>query len=253
MLRVGLSANFFYRDPKRALFKDKTLVYAEESLLHWIAEAGALPILLPTLPLKGKFKLSALVKEMHGLVLAGGSDVSPGIYGEEPLKPEWGGDEFRDRYELALVKEFRRQKKPVLGICRGAQLLNVAFGGTLYQDIATQLPASINHRNWEIYDKNFHDVIFEKGSLLQKTYPKVQVAKVCTVHHQGVKEIGKGLRVEAISLVDGVVEAIAAVKGPYLFALQWHPEFHDPADKSLLDSGPVLAGFLREASRGRRK
>lgn len=251
MLRIGVSANFSYRDPKRALFKDKTLVYAEESLLHWISRTGAFPVLIPALSAKGKLKLPAVVKDLAGLILAGGSDVAPTIYGEAPLKPEWGGDEFRDRYELALVKEFRRQKKPVLGICRGAQLLNVAFGGTLYQDIGTQIPQAINHRNWDIYDKNFHDVTFEKGSLLAKAYPKVKVAKVCTVHHQGVKDLGKGLRVEARAVADGMVEAIAAEKGPYCFAFQWHPEFHDPADKTL-DGGPMLYGFLREASRGKR-
>ncbi len=248
MMHIGLSACFFHRDPKRNLFKDKTLLYLEESLAHWLMEEEILTVLIPT-PGKRKAHLKKIVADLDGLVLQGGADVSPETYGEKPLKPEWSGDRIRDEYEIALVKEFRRQKKPILGICRGAQLLNVAFGGTLYQDINTQLPEALVHRNWEIYDKNFHHVAFEPASWLSKVFPKQKKVRVNSIHHQGVKDLGKGLSIEARCTEDGMVEAIRAKKGPFLFAFQWHPEFHDPKDRNLLDCRPILKSFIKAAER----
>ena len=248
MLRIGLSPGFFHRDPKRNLFKDRTLLFLEESLAHWLLDAGALSYLIPTPSKPGILK--KLVADLDGLVLQGGADVCPNTYGEEPLKPEWMGDAIRDKFEIALVKEFRRQRKPILGICRGAQLLNVALGGTLYQDIGTQLPKALVHRDWEIYEKNFHHVKFEEKTLLKKMFPKVQNARVNSIHHQGVKDLGKGLHVEARATDDGMVEAIAGTEGPFLFAFQWHPEFHK--EKDLLDCRPILNEFLK-ACRPRKK
>lgn len=203
-------------------------------------------------PAGGTVSLKELVQEMDGLVLHGGSDVAPKSYGEEPLKPEWAGDYVRDQYEIALLKEFMAQGKPTLGICRGAQLVNVAFGGTLYQDIATQRPDAVDHRNWEIYDQNFHDVKFAEGSGLSRLYPGISTAKINTVHHQAVKDLGKGLVAEATSVPDGIIEAIR-FKGPdWVCAVQWHPEFHDATDKSLLDGKPLLADFLKQAQQRRK-
>jgi putative glutamine amidotransferase len=154
----------------------------------------------------------------------------------------------RDRYESALVAEFRAQGKPVLGVCRGIQLLNVALGGSLYQDIPSQVPGSSVHRDWEVYEKKFHDVSFAPGARLERLYPGLRAGKVNSVHHQAVKRLAPGLAVEASS-PDGLVEAFRAVEGPYLYAVQWHPEFMDPADGSLLDGRPILEDFLKQVSR----
>lgn len=252
-LRLGFSACFMHRDPKRPLFKDKTLLYLEESLAHWILSEGVLAFLIPTVGVTSRLKLSDIVGDLDGLVLQGGSDVSPETYGEKPLRPEWSGDAVRDRYEIELVKECRNQGKPVLGICRGAQLLNVAYGGTLYQDIQTQIPKARIHRDWDIYDQNFHEVAFEAGSSLAKLYPGKTTVKVNSIHHQAVKELGKGLRIEAKAKEDGMVEAIRAEGDYYAFAFQWHPEFHDPKDSSLLDCKPMLREFLSAAKHRRGK
>ena len=104
-------------------------------------------------------------------MLMGGSDVCPESYGEKALKPEWNGDRIRDDYEIALLRAFMALRKPVLGVCRGAQVINVAQGGTLYQDLGTQAPHALNHRNWAIYEQNCHATSFVPGSGLARLYP----------------------------------------------------------------------------------
>lgn len=250
LLRIGLSANFLHADPERALFKGKTLLYQEESLAHWVMKAGALAFLVPTLSGEGP-GLPELVAALDGLVLTGGADVAPQTYGETPLKREWAGDAVRDAYELALVTECLARKVPILGVCRGAQLLNVALGGTLYQDIGTQVPAAFGHRNWNLYDENLHDVRLAPGSGLARLYPDFTVARVNSVHHQAVKDVGRDLTVEATAVDDGVVEAIRYGGPSYALGFQWHPEWHRPGAE-LLDGRPALEEFLT-ACRARKR
>lgn len=246
-LKIGVSTCFFHADPQRPIFKGKTLVYAEQSLTHWVMSQDALTFLVPPPAQGSSVTLSDIVAEMDGLVLEGGSDVAPESYGETALRPEWKGDRIRDVYEQELMREFLKQGKPVLGVCRGAQLINVAFGGTLFQDIELQVPQSLNHRNWDIYDQNFHQVEFTPGTKLAQLYPGIKAAKINTIHHQGLKDLGKGLKIEARSPDDGVIEAVRLDSAQdWVFAVQWHPEFHDSKDRTLLDSAPILKDFLRE-------
>jgi putative glutamine amidotransferase len=248
MLKIGISACFFHADPQRAVFKGKTLLYLEQSMGYWIMSEGALAYLIPSPAEGARVGLHELVHELDGLVLQGGSDVSPKSYGETPMRPEWAGDFIRDNYEIALVREFMDHGKPVLGICRGTQLLNVAFGGTLYQDITTQLPGSLVHRNWEIYDQNFHEMVFEKDSQLERLYPGQSRGKINSVHHQGIKALAKDLVIEARCPDDGIIEAVRHAGRTYCYGVQWHPEFHDSADKSLFDGQPILREFMRAAT-----
>jgi putative glutamine amidotransferase len=251
MLKVGLSACFFHADPQRPIFKGKTLQYLEQSLAHWVQSQGVLVYLVPSVAQKSTVQLRDYAWDLDGLVLAGGSDVSPTTYGDKALKPEWNGDEVRDRYEIELAKEFLACNKPVLGICRGAQLLNVLFGGTLYQDIATQVAGAQEHRNWNIYDALHHSIAFEPGSKLSKWYPPQNgKAVVNSVHHQAIKDLGKGLVVEA-KAHDGIIEAIRLSDDePFAYAVQWHPEFHGN-DSSLLDGAVMLSDFLNVAKEQR--
>jgi putative glutamine amidotransferase len=242
--RVGLSANFFGADPSRPVFKGKTLLYFDEAMSHWVASGGALTYLVPTVPLEGA-TITDLVSDLDGLVLQGGADVCPRSYGEEPLRPEWEGDERRDRYEIELIHRFREAGKPVLGICRGVQIINVAFGGTLLQDISTQLETDLVHRDWEPYDDNRHRVELVPESCLAALYPGVETATVNSVHHQAVKDLGDGLVVEARSVDDGVVEAVRLVddEASYIAGVQWHPEWVGNRE-DLLPSAPLLEEFL---------
>ena len=142
-LRIGVSARLLHSVPPELGFRNKILQYIEQSLAHWIMEHGAVAFMVPAVAHDSKhaarhLKVEHVVQELDALVLQGGADVAPQTYGQTPIDPRWQGDVVRDRYELALLRTFVAQKKPVLGVCRGAQLLNVAFGGTLYQDIATQ-------------------------------------------------------------------------------------------------------------------
>ncbi|HXB97530.1 MAG TPA: type 1 glutamine amidotransferase [bacterium] len=245
MKKIGISACFFHADPARPIFKGKTLLYLEQSIAQWVMAQGALAYLIPAPAHGSAVTLRELAEPLDGLVLQGGSDVAPESYGETPLKPEWAGDAVRDRYEMALVTEFRAQGKPVLGICRGVQLVNVALGGTLYQDIASQVPGSRPHRDWEAYDQHFHALGLE-GGLRQLNGNRAE-SRVNSVHHQGLKDLGTDLVVEARSSEDGLVEAVRASSGPYLVAVQWHPEFQDPADASLFDGRLLLKEFLSHA------
>ena len=208
---------------------------------------NVLVFMVPTVDKEGiihrsDIRVADYASVLDGLVLQGGADVSPSSYGEQPLKSEWAGDRLRDVYEIELVHEFVEAGKPVLGICRGAQLINVAFGGTLHQDIPS-------HRT-EDYEKHRHQVRFEPGSNLARLYPGIESAAVSSIHHQSIKGLGRGLQVEAWSEPDGVVEAIRANGKSYVFAVQWHPEFHYPGDRTTLDSAPILEEFLKAARRG---
>lgn len=252
--RIGVSASFFHADPTRAVFKDKTLLYADEAMCHWLAGSGALTYIIPTEgpPGSGHPTVRDWATDLDGLVLSGGSDVCPRSYGEEPLKAAWEGDEVRDRYEMALLDAFVQAGKPVLGICRGLQQINVAFGGSLYQDISTQNPGSLVHRDWEAYEENAHRVTIESRSGLSRLYPGQTRAMINSVHHQSVKDLGSDLRIEARSSDDGVIEAVRFVPGDgtgehgYLFAVQWHPEWIGPRTE-LLDPAPIRDEFLAQA------
>lgn len=247
-LKIGLSACFSHADPTRSLFTGKTLQYVEQTVAHWIMSSGAMVVMVPC-PTghtqRGDVNFDDYAQWLDGLVLHGGADVWPGSYGEDPLEERWSGDRVRDEYDKALVASFERAGKPVFGICRGMQLLNVAYGGTLYQDIATQVPESFVHRDAVVYDQNFHSVEIVQGTQLSRLYPGVERARVNSIHHQGIKDLSPEFVAEAFSVPDGMVEAIRR-KDPaksYIAALQWHPEFHQPGSDTI-DDAAVLEDFL---------
>ncbi len=249
MLKIGISACFFHADPKRAIFKGMTLQYIEQNVAHWLMQRDVLAFMVPspdgsTRRAGSRATLDAYADTLDGLVLMGGSDVCPESYGERALRPEWNGDRIRDDYEIALLDAFTRAGKPVLGVCRGAQLINVARGGTLYQDIGTQLPHALNHRDWSIYADNCHATSIVPGSGLAALYPGTALVKTNSIHHQAVKALGRDLVVEAWSEPDRLVEAFRGTGPGWLFAVQWHPEFHAPDDGSFIDDTPILDAFL---------
>lgn len=247
-LKIGLSACFQHADPSRSLFTGKTLQYVEQSIAHWIMSAGAMVVMVPCPTgetARGDVTLAHYADWLDGVVMHGGADVWPGSYGEEPLREEWLGDRVRDLYDLAVVEAFAQAGKPIFGVCRGLQLINVAFGGTLYQDLQTQVPDAFIHRDASTYDLNFHSVDIVQGTRLSALYPGVERVRVNSIHHQGIKDLSPEFEAEAFSVTDGIVEAIRRKdrSKSYIAALQWHPEFHQ-AGSDTIDDGAVLNDFL---------
>lgn len=180
-----------------------------------ILRSGGIPILMPINPMKRD--LAQLIDEVHGIIIIGGDDINPRFYGEKvhcKTKPNYCG---RVYYELDLIRLAKKRKLPILGICYGMQLLNVAFGGTLHQDIPSQVKGAMNHRS---KGNPIHHVTAEKGSLCHRIFGKRKF-QVHSSHHQAVKVPGKSLRITAFS-EDGIPEALE-IK-PNVLGVQWHPE-----------------------------
>ncbi len=250
-LRIGVSARIFHPEPGSTGLRSKNLQYLEESIAQWVMSRDVLVFMIPTVNTNGllhpsNITLRHYARHLDGLVLQGGADVSPQTYSENPTRPEWSGDRARDLYELELLHEFVDAGKPVLGICRGCQLINVAFGGTLYQDVETNVPQARPHVHSD-YDAHRHEVVFPPGSSLGQMFPRVQRPVVNSIHHQAVKDLGRDITVEAMSDPDGIVEAIRYQRADFVMGLQWHPEFHRAGGVDLLDCTPILDEFLRAA------
>jgi len=240
-LRIGISANFFYPDKTRTAYPPKTIMFGEASLYHWIEQGGALPYMIPRL--SGTLNIVDIVADLDGIVLSGGVDISPESYGEEPLKPEWTGDYDRDQYEIELFHTALERQKPVLGICRGHQLINVALGGTIYQDTVTQNEQAKIHRDAELYDELAHVVRIEPDSVLAGIFPSQTEGRINSVHHQAVKDLGKDLSVQARSIPDNIIESIWLEKdNHYALGIQWHPEW--VSDSVFLSSKKIRDHFF---------
>ncbi|MCB0363224.1 MAG: gamma-glutamyl-gamma-aminobutyrate hydrolase family protein, partial [Bdellovibrionales bacterium] len=211
MIRIGISSCFLHPDSERATFSKKTLLYFEQSMAHWVMNHGAFPILLPTN--SDSFDYSKILDFVDGLLLHGGADLAPCSYGEAPLSPLWPGDAIRDQYEIALYTNAKKMGLPILGICRGMQLMNVAEGGSLFQDLNTQRESTQMHRNKELYDELFHPIELKSCGLLEKIYSEdissstKELLRVNSVHHQGIKKLASSLISEAYCPSDGLIEA----------------------------------------------
>src|SRR5206468_177494 len=183
-----------------------------------LARAGLVPMIVP--PILDPDAACAALDGVQGLVLTGGEDVDPAHYHAAPHPKLGDTDAARDAVELALIAGARRRRLPILAICRGIQVLNVALGGTLYQDLATERPGKIDHADTAAR----HGLAVESGSLLHRTIATVATT-VNTRHHQAIRDLAPGLRATAWA-EDGVIEGAepGAAGEPWLLAVQWHRE-----------------------------
>ncbi len=221
--------------------------------------AGAVPLFLPQLP--GTLEAAAAAESsaplaeraaeylegMAGLLLTGGQDIDPLTYGEEPHVKLGVTDPERDRWEIALYRAARERGLPVLGICRGIQLMAVAEGGSLYQDIGAQTGSSIAHFPAELQmERLHHRISIEADSLLYRICGTRHLT-VNSIHHQAVREPGRRLRISAVSLSDGIVEALEDPHAPFVLGIQYHGEALGALDPEYLS---LFRAFVAAAQRG---
>ena len=211
-----------------------------------IEQAGGIPFILPLT--ENEAIIEEIAGKIDGLYLTGGNDIDPTYFGEEP-HPKLGGiHPLRDFFEISIVKKMIDLKKPILGVCRGSQVMNVALGGTMYQDIYSQIDHQLlQHQQNAPVDHASHFIEILKGSLLHQIVGEEKI-KVNSRHHQANRKVGKGLQ-QSAQASDGVPEAIEHTEHPFALGLQWHPE-------NLLVAGDepsqkIYTRFIKECTRNK--
>lgn len=214
----------------------------EEPYIASIQRAGGLALMIPP-DSRLESDPDAILEKVDGLVLVGGADVDPSSYGAEPHPQTNGAVPERDRSELALARRAVEREIPLLGICRGMQLLNVARGGTLRQHVPDDVGHEEHRRHLGSFEDSEHDVRLEHGSLAARAAGE-ELHTIKSHHHQGIDEVGEGLRVTGVSALDGLPEAIETDGQAFCLGVQWHPE---------ADERSRVLGALVEAARAHRE
>lgn len=197
--------------------KSHSFVYRD--YVDAIIMAGGIPFLLPLI--KNRDDVKCLLERMDGLLLTGGDDVPPARYGEERREKTYCVHADKDVFDNLLLQLALEKQKPILALCYGAQLINVAYGGSLIQDVPSEVKTAISHKPAK-GEKCSHSVSIEKNTLLHKIIG-ADALDTNSAHHQAVKRLGKGLKATARAS-DGIIEAFECEGYPFLVAVQWHPE-----------------------------
>jgi putative glutamine amidotransferase len=221
---------------------DKTQVHYIEA----IQKSKGIPIVLPVLEEFNTETIKRQVSLVDAILIQGGIDVTPSLYGEEAL-PELDITCIKtDKFLLEVIKYAKERKIPILGICKGMQLINVSYGGTLYQDIKYAGLDSKSHRqSEESITKPFHSINIEKNSLLGKIFDNKEKLMVNSYHHQAVKDLGKGLVIDA-KADDGIIESIHYDdKSQWILGVQFHPE---QLSRNNEDFRAIFSEFIKQAN-----
>jgi putative glutamine amidotransferase len=222
---IGISASLSLAgDEKRSFAKSATLQYVPDHYCKFVEMGGGIPVMIPILD--DPVKATDIVAHCDGIIVTGGVDVDPSLYNEKNSK-SMGVYLPRDKFEIALVNAARQSAKSILGICRGIQILNVSFGGSLYQDIPTEIENVLQHHDWEAGKDAHHSILFTRQSPLSDLFQSEEI-QVNSSHHQSLKKIGRGLEILAAAK-DGVIEAVCCPSDRFTYGVQWHPErmMHD--------------------------
>ena len=208
-----------------------------------ITQFGGVPVVLPNLEMDG---IEEIASTIDGLLLTGGGDIDPTLFGEEPLPGLGNIVPERDRFEVALIHKMLKLNRPILGICRGAQIMSIAMGGDMYQDIYSQRDGSLLQHdqqapNW--YGSHFVEVT--EGSLLRKIVG-VDKFKVNSYHHQALRNMPEGFIVSGVAS-DGVIESFESTKHTFVMGVQWHPE--SLISKNDVNSLAIFEAFINECKK----
>ena len=218
----------------------KDSIWMIPGYMQGLEEAGAVPVILPLTVSENVLKQTA--DKFDGFLFTGGHDVNPALYKQEKSERCGASCDERDRMEEYIFREaVLNQNKPALGICRGIQFFNVLLGGSLYQDIPTELPSAITHVKGPPYDVPAHTVRILPKNPLYELIGKEQI-EVNSYHHQGINRIAEGLEIMALA-DDGLAEAVYMPDRNYVWAVQWHPEL-SPKDEF---SKKIFASFVGNA------
>ena len=235
---IGISSGFIFDE--NYSFSGYPRLATNEDYSRSVQEAGATPILLPIT--KDYAVAKAQVQLIDALLLSGGQDVMPHAYGEEPLTVSGVNSIERDIYEVLLIQAALELDKPIMGICRGSQILNVYFGGTLYQDNSLKEGANIKHVQEANPSLATHTITIDETSFLFEAVGE-KTLLVNSFHHQSIKDIAPNLKAVAYAQ-DGIVEAIEATDPKtFIFAVQWHPEM---LSKNNVAAQKIFSHFIQK-------
>lgn len=200
---------------------EKSFSLVSNNYLNAVENAGGIPLFIPVS--EDMEDVKSYLDMVDAIIFSGGEGVGPINFGENPSKFISNINHSRDSFELALFEEAYNRDMPILGVCRGAQLINVALGGNLYQDIFSEIPNCHGHMpsEMQVYDL-FHLIDIKEESKLFDILKKAEL-EVNSFHHQAIKNIGKDLKVTATAK-DGVIEGIESLSRKFLVGVQWHPE-----------------------------
>jgi putative glutamine amidotransferase len=218
---IGITADLSGIPSHRTQSQSEPTLFLPQRYVSAVERAGAIAVILPAH--HSSCGLRRYMNLLDGLVISGGNfDIHPHYYGEEPINQLGIIKPQRTEFELELAMSALKRDLPVLGICGGAQAINVVLGGSLYQDIAAQLPDAAEHQQSARKTVGGHRVQVQDGTRLHKIIGR-QSLEVNTTHHQAIKKLGRGLVVNAVA-DDSIIEGIESTQHDFVLGLQWHPE-----------------------------
>ena len=244
---IGVTADLTGVPAKRNHPAPEPALYLPQRYCRAVQEVGGMPLILP--PIASRNGVRRMLQALDAILISGGNfDIHPSYYGEKPIHALGLIKEERTEFELELVDLALKQNLPLLGICGGAQAINVALGGSLYQDIVTQLPNATEHEQGVKKDKGCHSIRIHPGTRLRQIVQR-QTMEVNTTHHQAVRKVGKGLAINATA-EDGLIEGLESSDHRFVLGVQWHPEIlahKDPCERRIFSS------FIAAARRSPRR
>ncbi len=210
---------------------DKKMIRVNSTYVNAVLESGGIPIIIPIV--KDVNDLENYLNLVDGIIFTGGEDVSSLSFGEEPMKEVDTICGARDKIEIELFKRAYEKKIPILGICRGLQIMNISLGGTLYQDINMQVPDSLGHLCTHNVHQGYHTINLLEDSIIYDIFKREKLI-VNSQHHQSIKDLGRDLKITSTTK-DGIIESIESTNENWVAGVQFHPEAMIDVDNDFIE------------------